>query len=472
MRSKLILLVSLMAVQAAHAFDSVPMAEYHQRRVKLAAELHGGSAVIFAAHEPSMEYQDYRQDEDFYYLTGSNEPGGALLLIGDGPATTTRLGAVPAHKYREVLFLPMRNRILEKYTGAKLDANTPGVREKLGAHEVMPLADLPGVFGAYLGEDINRAKEVWTQQDMTVAASAMGFTSTVLGTSNPPPTFDVRLLTQKLREVKSVAEIALIQKATDASIASQLAGMRAIKPGVRERTVAGVEVAAMLEQGCERVSYPAIVGSGFNSTVLHYAANSKVMESGDVVVIDAAGEYSMYASDLTRTMPVNGHFTARQKEIYDIVLGAQSAARDAFVSGKSKLGGVDQRGPDAGKDLLDKVAFDYINTHGKDLHGQPLGKYFVHGLGHSVGIDVHDPYDHEKALAPGSVFTIEPGIYIPEENLGVRIEDTYYVNEQGKLIDFAAKLPHTSEEVEAAMRVSKQSEIIRYSRPLAESNRW
>ena len=125
MRCRLLPAVLLIAVQVAFALDSVPTAEYRQRRVKLAAKLHGGSAVIFAAHEPPMEYQDYRQDEDFFYLTGSNEPGGALLLIGDGPATTTRLGTVvPAHSYREVLFLPMRDPIREKYTGAKTDAAT------------------------------------------------------------------------------------------------------------------------------------------------------------------------------------------------------------------------------------------------------------------------------------------------------------------------------------------------------------
>ena len=134
------------------------------------------------------------------------------------------------------------------------------------------------------------------------------------------------------------------------------------------------------------------------------------MAAGDVVVIDAAGEYSMYASDLTRTMPVDGHFTARQKEIYNIVLGAQQAARDAFVAGKSKMGSSrPSRGRCRPKLSLDKVAFDYINTHGKDLHGDPLGKYFLHALGHSVGIDVHDPYDYDKPFDIGSVFTIEPG---------------------------------------------------------------
>jgi Xaa-Pro aminopeptidase len=451
MRSKMALVVLLMAVQAAYAFDSVPVGEYRQRRVKLAAELHGGSALIVAAHEPLMEYQDYRQDEDFFYLTGSNEPGGALLVIGDGPATTTRLGTVvPAHSYREILFLPMRNAVREKYTGPKTDAATPGARELLGVDEVMPLSALPGFYATFLGEDIRRAKEVWTQQDVGVASATLGFTASVLGTDDPPPTHDVRALTEQLRMVKSPAEIALIQKATDASIASQLAGMRAIKPGVRERTVAGIEVGTMLAEGCERVSYPPIVGSGINSTALHYSTNSKTMEKGDVVVIDAAGEYSMYASDLTRTMPVDGHFTARQKEIYTIVLGAQQAARDAFVAGKSKMGSIDHRAdPEV---TLDKVAFDYINTHGKDLHGQPLGKYFLHTLGHSVGIDVHDPYDYDKPFVIGSVFTIEPGLYIPEEKIGVRIEDTFYVDASGKLIDFAEKLPHTADEVEAAMQ--------------------
>jgi Xaa-Pro aminopeptidase len=452
LRSGMTLFVLLLAAQAAHAFDSVPKAEYRQRRVKLAAELHGGSAVIFAAHEPPMEYQDYRQDEDFFYLTGSNEPGGALLIIGDGPATANRLGPIPAHSYREILFLPMRNLVREKYTGKKIDAATPGAREALGVDEVMPLASLPEVFGSFLAEDTRRAKAVWTQQDLDTASAALVFTSTVLGTDVTPPSHDVRDLTERLRMVKTPAEIALIQKATDASIASQLAGMRAIRPGVRERTVAGIEVATMLEQGCERASYPAIVGSGVNSTTLHYADGSRIMEKGDVVVIDAAGEYSMYASDLTRTMPVDGHFTARQKEIYDIVLGAQKAARDAFVAGKSKMGSIDHRGADADKGWLDKVAFDYINTHGKDLHGDPLGKYFVHTLGHSVGIDVHDPYDYDKPFEIGAVFTIEPGIYIPEEKVGVRIEDTFYVNDEGKLIDFAEKLPHTAEEVEAAMQ--------------------
>ena len=456
MKASLRILVALLAVvcSVAHALDSVPKAEYRQRRVALSSKLDGGVAVLFAAEEPVLDFMPYRQDEDFYYLTGWNEPGAALVIIGPGPETTTRLGdVVPAHGYSEILFLPARNLIAEKYTGAKMEAATPGAAQTIGVDAVMPMTALPEVMTKFLGEDRRRGQSIWSQTDSPQAKAGVEFVAAALGTDLPPgyQPHDVRTLTMALRTMKSPAEIELLRKATKASIAAQLAGMRAIKPGVRERTVAGIEIAKMMEEGSERPSYAPIVGSGVNSTTLHYSDNSAEMKAGDVVVIDAAGEYSMYASDITRTMPVNGHFTARQKEIYNIVLGAQRAAAEAFVAGKSKLGNVTQRGPEV-KDTLDKVAFDYINTHGKDLHGEPLGKYFLHGLGHSVGINVHDPMDYTKPLDKGMVFTIEPGIYIPEEGIGVRIEDVYYVDADGKLVDLMADLPHETSDVEAAMK--------------------
>jgi Xaa-Pro aminopeptidase len=436
----------------SNALDSVPQSEYRQRRVALANKLEGGVAVLFAAEEPVLDFMPYRQDEDFYYLTGWNEPGAALVIIGPGPETTTRLGeVVPAHGYSEILFLPARNLIAEKYTGVKMDALTASVAQTIGVDAVMPMTALPEVMTKFLGEDRRRGQSIWSQTDSPQAKAAVDFAAAALGTGAGLQARDVRALTMALRTVKSPAEIELLRKATNASIASQLAAMRAIKPGVRERTVAGIEIAKMMEEGSERPSYAPIVGSGPNSTTLHYSDNSATMKPGEVVVIDAAGEYSMYASDITRTMPVDGHFTARQKEIYDIVLGAQRAAAAAFVAGKSKLGNVNQRGPEV-KDTLDKVAYDYINTHGKDLHGAPLGKYFIHGIGHSVGINVHDPMDYSKPLDKGMVFTIEPGIYIPEEGIGVRIEDVYYVDADGKLVDLVAELPHEAGDVEAAMR--------------------
>jgi Xaa-Pro aminopeptidase len=254
----------------------------------------------------------------------------------------------------------------------------------------------------------------------------------------------VKPMIAELRKVKDAGEIGLLQKAVDASVAAHMAAMKSLKPNTMEYQTSATLQYEWLKRGCERPSYPPIVGSGHNSTVLHYSDDSNKMNAGDVVVIDAAAECSMYAADITRTFPVNGHFTPRQREIYDIVLGAQEAAMAAFQSGKSLLYGDSEYS-------LQKVAMDYIKSHGKDLHGESLGKYFNHGLGHYIGLDVHDVGDYKTPLGPGMAFTIEPGIYISEENLGVRIEDDYLVGADGKLIKMSAALPSKAEDVEKTM---------------------
>jgi len=271
---------------------------------------------------------------------------------------------------------------------------------------------------------------------------------TWLKRANAFPTYvlfqDVKPLLASLRTFKDAGEIERIRKATDASIAAHIAALHAVKPGITEREISALMQYEWGKRGCERPAYAPIVGAGFNSTVLHYSNDSGTLNASDVLVIDAAGEYSMYASDITRTLPATGKFSARQREIYDVVLGAQRAAIAAFQPGKSTLKRDDPNS-------LYKVAYEYINSHGKDLHGDPLGKYFFHGLSHYVGLNVHDEGDYNLPVGPGMVFTIEPGIYIPEEKLGVRIEDIFYVDKDGKLINLTAVLPHTAEEVERAM---------------------
>jgi Xaa-Pro aminopeptidase len=244
--------------------------------------------------------------------------------------------------------------------------------------------------------------------------------------------------------VKDSGEIDLIRKASQASMAAHIAAMKAMHPGVTEREIGALMQYEFVKQGCEGPGYPLIVGSGVNSTVLHYSEDSGTVQDGDVVVIDVGCEYSHYITDITRTLPANGKFTARQREIYNIVLGAQQAAIQRFHSGKSTLGR-------EGAFSLYNAAYDYINTHGKDLEGRPLGQYFIHGLGHHVGLNVHDPAEAGHTLDPGMVFTIEPGIYIPEEKIGVRIEDMFYVASDGSLVELTKGLPRTADEIEQAM---------------------
>jgi Xaa-Pro aminopeptidase len=441
--SALALLAFCSASPSLHALDKQPASAYRARRVALAGKLQGGVAVLFAAEEPLLDFMPYRQDSDFYYLTGWTEPGAALMIVGDAPK------AASPRTYKEVLFLPARNLLMEKYTGIKMDAATQGVAAATGVDAVEPMTELPGELTRLMAADRALIRNVWTQPDFPAATALLGFTGVTLGMGTAPTPHDVTSLTMPLRQIKDEGEIELLKKASTASILAQRVMMQWwVKPGMTERAVAGGMTAVWMENGCERPSYAPIVGSGINSTTLHYSANDRTMQDGDILLVDAACEYSMYAADITRTVPVNGHFTPRQREIYNIVLGAQRAAIDAFVAGKSTINDRDRQNPNS----LDSVAYNYINTHGKDQHGQPLGQFWLHGLGHMLGIDVHDPGNYPVVLEPGMVFTIEPGIYIPEEKLGVRIECDFLVGQDGKLIDLDAALPHTPEEVEATMR--------------------
>jgi Xaa-Pro aminopeptidase len=434
-----VLLVFFLLFQLTWALDRQPNSDFRLRRQSLASKANGGVVLVFASNEAEgpNDLYGYRPDDNFFYLSGWSEPGAALLIVGGANSND--------HAYTEILFLPNHNPSQEKWTGPKLGADSPDVGKVTGFDHVEVLDNLRAELVRLL--PLKRATiltDIVADDEVSNSTAPLDW----LKRANAFPVGvsfqDVRPMLASLRTNKDAGEIERIRHATDASIAAHFAAMRTVKPGVTEREVSALMQYEWGKRGCERPAYAPIVGSGFYSTVLHYSEDSGTMQSGDLVVIDAAGEYSMYASDITRTLPVSGKFTARQREIYDIVLGAQQAASAAFRSGKSYLR---RDRPDS----LHDIANNYINTHGKDLHGEPLGKYFIHGLGHYVGLNVHDPGDYDAPLGPGAVFTLEPGIYIPEEKLGVRIEDILYVDQDGKLINLTGNLPHTADDVERAM---------------------
>lgn len=441
---KLVFVVLLFGftVKAGNGLERQPGADYHARREALAKKA-GGVIVLFAPMESSTgdAIYGFRQEDNFFYLSGLSEPGAAVLIAAAAEAQSD----VPARPYSEILFLPRRNLIQEKWTGPKLGPENPDAPKISGFARVEEMGKLPDEVTKLLA---GAHPVIYTDAATHKEASASVEPLEFMKRTNSFLEFqDVKPMVSSLRTVKDAGEIALLRKAVDASVAAHFAAFKAVKPNTTEHEISALMQYEWGKRGCERPAYAPIVGSGFYSTVLHYSEDSNTMKAGDVVVIDAAGEYSMYAADITRTLPVNGHFTARQREIYDIVLGAQQAAVAAFQSGKSNLRRNDP-------DSLFKVAYDYINTHGKDLHGEPLGKYFIHGLSHYIGLNVHDPGDYNVPLGPGMAFTIEPGIYIPEENLGVRNEDDFYVDQNGKLINLSGALPSKAEDVERAMAKS------------------
>jgi Xaa-Pro aminopeptidase len=404
------LVFTLLLLLAPLFAEGIPPGEYHARRTELRKSL-DGALVLFGANESEDLHTGFFQDTNFLYLTGWTEPGAVLMLTPS----------------EEILFLPPRNSYSEKYTGPKLGPEDPAAASKTGFDKVLPLYALQSNFT----RSLEASKRIYLTPNDPQADKLKPLA----------PFHEVASASDaiaNLRVVKSAAEIELITKATDVTIEAHRAAWHKMKPGLHEYEIAAVMTNTYFERGCERSAYAPIVGSGPNSVVLHYMANRRRMDSGEVVVMDVGAECSEYATDVTRTVPVNGKFTPRQREIYDIVLGAQKAAIAAVKPG------IRMR---ADPNSLYQIAFDYINTHGKDLHGEPLGKYFNHGLGHYVGLDVHDPGDINAPLKPGMIITIEPGIYIPEENIGVRIEDTLLVTADGAK-NLSEALPRDPNEIE------------------------
>ncbi|MGI8960701.1 MAG: aminopeptidase P N-terminal domain-containing protein [Bryobacteraceae bacterium] len=373
---------------------TIPLSEYHQRRDKLRKDLKG-SLVLFGNQEDWELVGKFRQESNFYYLTGWTEPGARLLITHED----------------EILFLPHHDEVVERYTGRRTSSEDADAKEKAGFQTVLPTEK----FETQLLKALNSGLEFYAlskSQDVDRLKPLLALRE--IG--------DAGVMIGNLRKIKSGTEIAELQHAADVSMAAHRVAWKRMKPGAYEYQAQAAFTEAMLNRGCEDYAYPPIIGSGPNGTVLHYEANHRRVERGELVVIDAGAECDYYASDITRTIPVGGKFSSREREIYEIVLGAQKAAITAIKPGVSYYG---QTG------TITQIAKDYIDSHGKDKHGEPLGKYFTHGLGHFIGIDVHDAGGIPLKLEEGMVLTVEPGVYIPEENIGVRIEDVVLVTPHG-----------------------------------------
>jgi len=431
----LILLAILCGWQLAQARFRQPNEEYQARRTKLRAAVDSPVVIFgYTGREDASEVAVFFQEPYFYYLTGHDEPGAVLLLIPDPPAGKSIEGS------HEILYLPPRDPAEEKWEGPKIGPDDPDVAQKTGFAAVKPIAGLKGD----LADLAKTYKSFYTLLPPSDEDGYPHFTNSTNQLRAILPQSNLKDLTPALdamRQVKSAGELALMQKAIDVSIDAQLDAMKAMRPGLFE-----YQIAARMKQvhewgGCEREAYSPVVGTGFNSTVLHYSKLDDQIKGGDVVVIDVGGEYGGYAADITRTLPASGKFTPRQREIYDIVLGAQNAALAAVKPGAVLYGK---------KDSLQQIAADYIDSHGHDKEGRTLGRYYIHGVSHHLGLDVHDPGDRARPLEPGMVVTVEPGIYIPEENLGVRIEDDVLVTKDGYQL-LTLRLPRTAEEIEKIM---------------------
>jgi Xaa-Pro aminopeptidase len=389
------------AAQSGSPAGPVPVERLVARRAALLERLGDGVAVIPAAKLRSIEGDypqdsDYRESNDFFYLTGLEAPGGRLLLVArkGGPDST-------------ILYLPESESGPARWTGGSL-APGPEVSRMTG------IADVRAV----------------PADSARLAVRRRGLEAI--------PVHQVTAELAALRQLKDADEVRRLRAAVAITTEALLEAMAEAKPGMYEYELEAAIEYGFRRRGAERVGFPSIVGSGPNGTILHYDENRRRMGEGELVVIDVGAEYGYYSADLTRTLPVSGRFTPRQRRLYDLVLGAQQTAIDSIRPGTS-LG------------TLNQIARLYLRTRSSDLCGG-LGcdQYFIHGLSHWLGMDVHDPGSYSRRLEPGMVLTVEPGIYIPAESLGIRIEDVVLVTREGGEV-LSSGLPRTAEAVERAM---------------------
>jgi Xaa-Pro aminopeptidase len=423
--------------------------EYKQRRALLMSKMEPNSVAIFKARDVSVRSNDvnylYRQESNFHYLTGCDEPKSYLLLCPDG----IQIDSVT--KAKEVFLLRPKTR-----SAAGESLGLEGAKSVLGFSTVLQGSELLSfakrtLFGKKILYYFPSVPDLVYDPLMEKRSILSREVKTELQAAIPG--IEIKNLYSQmgeLRSVKSLAEIALLQKAIDATITSHVEAMKSCETGMFEYELQAVIEYCFTKNGAEYQGFPSIVGSGPNSCILHYEANRRQMQDGDVVVMDIGAEYQGYSADVTRTIPVNGTFSPAQKEIYEIVLKANEEAIKEFKPGVS---------PSVPSQKAYDVIAEGLMKLGIIKEKNETSAYYMHGLSHHIGLDVHDAGPYGKPYAPGMILTDEPGIYIAAGspcdkkywNIGVRIEDDVLITADGNRV-LSAAAPKSVKEIENLMK--------------------
>jgi Xaa-Pro aminopeptidase len=426
---------------------------YAARRNRLAGLMGEGVAVIATAPERLRNrdsHYPYRFDSYFYYLTGFLEPEAALVLVA---------GKSP----RALLFCRHRDAEREIWDGFRYGPEA--ARERFGFDEAHPIGELDQIAPKLLEDQPALYYPVGAEADWD--ARVMRWLNIVrararAGIAAPERLHDVRVLLDDMRLVKDAHELGVMRRAARIAAASHRRAMQSTRPGRMEYEIEAELLHEFRRNGAQFPAYSPIVAAGANSCVLHYVANDARMNDGDLLLIDAGCELDGYASDITRTFPVNGRFSAAQRAVYDLVLASQRAAIDRVRSGNAWNEPHDAAVRVLAQGLLDLKLI--CGTLDEVLEKETYKRFYMHRTGHWLGLDVHDAGEYKRAgnwrtLAPGMALTVEPGLYIraaddvPEafRNIGVRIEDDVVVTASGceVITAEATKLP---EDIEALMR--------------------
>ena len=415
-------------------------------RKNLLKALKSNSVVVVNANDIMPTNADgtmrFRQNSDLFYLTGVDQEESILVLCPD----------FPDEKYREVLFLRETNEQVALWEGHKLTQEearqATGIKTVLWAPEFHKIFHTMMVMGNVEHVYLNTNDHY--RADVSVDSRDQRF---IKWCQQKYPLHKYERLApimHRLRSIKSKHEIELIQKACDITESAFRRVLKFVKPGVVEYEIEAEYAHEFLRQGSRGFAYEPIIASGANSCVLHYIVNDQVCQAGDVLLLDVGAEYANYNADLTRTIPVSGRFTKRQREVYDAVLRVQRAAMKILKPGVVYYDYHKEVQKITEDELINLKLIDREDVKKQKPEKPLFMKYFAHGTSHMLGLDVHDVGNMYHKMAAGMVWTVEPGIYIREENLGVRIENNVVLTENG-VIDLMKNIPIEAEEIEDIM---------------------
>jgi len=423
---------------------------FTQNRKRFVSKMQKNSIAIFVSND---EYplngdalHDFKQNTELYWLAGIEQEGSMVILFPDNPDP----------KYREVLVLVRPQELKEIWDGKRLRANE--AKTISGIKTIVWVDVLDGMLQqwVHLADSIYLDSNENDRKNNLLRTSEYRFIDEMKARYPLHNFCRAATIMKELRAVKTKEEVQVIQKAIDITEVAFRRLLQFIQPGVKEYEIEAEIYHSFLSQRATGVAYHSIIASGDNARTLHYTSNNNVCKDGELILMDFGAEYGGYCADLTRTVPVNGKFTKRQKEVYNACLHLHDYAKSILKPGISILNYTDKVGEEASKQFLKIGLLSKSDIKNEDAENRAYRKYLYHGISHHLGLDVHDLGTRTAPITAGMVFTVEPGIYIKEEKMGVRIENNFWITKTGNQ-DLMKNIPIKAEEIEALMRRVKSS---------------
>ena len=428
-------------------YENIDKELFIANRKRLAEELKSGAIAVLNANDVMPTNADgtmrFRQNSDLFYLTGVDQEETIVLLFPDAPDK----------KYREVLFLRETSDLIATWEGHKLTKEE--ARRQTGIDTVLWTSEFWTVFKMLMVmgdvEHVYLNTNDHYRADVVVESREMRFVKTCMERFPLYKYERLAPLMHKLRSVKSKTEIELMQRACDITAQGFMRVLKFVKPGVKEYEIEAEWAHEFIRNGSRGFAYEPIIAAGANSCVLHYIENNQVCQAGEVLLLDVGAEYANYNADLTRTIPVSGKFTPRQRDVYNAVLHVKKEATKMLRPGEKYYEYHREVQHIMESALIDLKLIDRNDVKHQDKTRPLFQKYFMHGTGHQLGLDVHDVGNMYHKMREGQVWTVEPGIYIREEGFGVRIENNVVIRENG-VFDLMRNIPEEADEIESIMQ--------------------